>query len=143
MLEISLSILFFIIVIWHVIQYRLRCWRDLEHKRLGVGGKNQAYIYVWRDLEDRRYLKVGQTNNVPRRMKAFQTAQPRGIKIVAVTQVRDKVYAEAYLHNKFRNLRVRGNGEWFYSTLYLRFYCWYVLSGKLTQKYQNSLLTNR
>lgn len=97
------------------------------------GKKHGNFIYVWKDKEDARYYKIGRTNNPYRRLKTFQTAQPKPIEVVAVLAVKNDEKAEKIIHEKFANIRVRGNGEWFYATRGLKRYVSKIKDASLTK----------
>lgn len=103
-------------------------------------GKNhQDYIYCWRDEEDSRYYKIGRSNDPFKRMKTFQTAQPKPIRVVSVIAVKDDDYAESYLHRAFAKFRVRNNGEWFHANWWMRMYFKFVRDGDLTRRVQEHI----
>lgn len=111
------------IVIWAVMYMS---WRAGDGARSEIGyvsnpgRRHSNFIYVWKDKEDNRYYKIGRTNNPYKRLKTFQTAQPKPIEVVAVAAVKNDEKAESFIHKKFANIRVRDNGEWFYSTRALK-----------------------
>lgn len=97
------------------------------------GKKHGNFIYVWKDKEDDRYYKIGRTNNPYRRLKTFQTAQPKPIEVVGVLAVKNDEKAEKIIHEKFANIRVRDNGEWFYAKNDLKRYVSSIRDNVLTE----------
>lgn len=120
-----------------VVLYRI--WRSGDFLKSEIGyvsnpGKRHSnFIYVWKDKEDDRYYKIGRTNNPHRRLKTFQTAQPKPIEVVAVVAVKNDEKAENIIHEKFANIRVRDNGEWFYAKNDLKRYVSSIRDNVLTE----------
>lgn len=124
------------VIIW-IVLYRI--WRSGDFLKSEIGyvpnpGKRHSnFIYVWKDKEDDRYYKIGRTNNPYRRLKTFQTAQPKPIEVVAVLAVKNDEKAEKIIHEKFANIRVRDNGEWFYAKNDLKRYVSSIRDNVLTE----------
>lgn len=123
-------------LILSVLMYRN--WRSGDFLKSEIGyvsnpsKRHSNFIYVWKDKEDDRYYKIGRTNNPYRRLKTFQTAQPKPIEVVAVLAVKNDEKAEKIIHEKFANIRVRGNGEWFYAKNGLKKYVSSIRDNGLT-----------
>lgn len=124
------------LIIWAVMYYS---WKSSVLPKLEIGHvsnpskRHSNFIYVWKDKEDERYYKIGRTNNPYKRLKTFQTAQPKPIEVVAVVAVKNDEKAEKFIHEKFANIRVRGNGEWFYATRGLKRYVSKIKDASLTK----------
>lgn len=72
--------------------------------------KNPGYIYLIRGI-DTPWYKIGKTADPKARIKAFNTQGPFLCEVVRLFKVNDMNYAEAGLHDCFRDKRVQG--EWF------------------------------
>lgn len=124
------------IAIWAVMY---TSWRAGDGARSEIGyvsnpsKRHSNFIYVWKDKEDNRYYKIGRTNNPYKRLKTFQTAQPKPIEVVAVAAVKNDEKAESFIHKKFANIRVRDNGEWFYAKNDLKRYVSSIRDNVLTE----------
>lgn len=77
-----------------------------------AGTKDAGYIYVFRGRYEPFWLvKIGKAKDVVQRMKSHRTANPHGVKMLAVIRVKNMTTAERNIHHRFKNLR--RNGEWF------------------------------
>jgi hypothetical protein len=88
---------------------------DLRFKRRhGKAG----YIYSFFDVGNIvPAIKIGRETNADERLRSHRTAAPLGIVTVSHFKVRDAVYAEAYLFNRYKHLRLHPRREWFFVTL--------------------------
>src|SRR5688500_17717632 len=58
-------------------------------------------------------VKIGRESEERSRLRQHKTAAPLGIRIVFSFPVPDTVYAEWYLHQRYKFSRIKG-GEWFF-----------------------------
>lgn len=128
-----------------IMYFYVRClwWVEAERQRLGIKTKyprtHQHYVYFWRNAEDRRYVKIGRTNNPYKRINTFGTAQPRPPKVLAVIAVKNAVEAEKLIHRLFAPLRVSPDREWFYWTPTLCLYFNLLRDKQLTDSVQRRI----
>lgn len=81
----------------------------------GYHPDDMGTIYVFRGKgEPFWYVKIGKAKDVVARMRSHRTANPHGVKILAVCEVADMASAERNIHRRFATLR--RNGEWFLLT---------------------------
>ena len=81
-----------------------------KHRSNHRGG----YIYVFRGKGENPFLvKIGRAKDPYQRMLAHRTANPLGVKLIAVFPVKDDVKAEAKIHKLFEDERISNNNEWF------------------------------
>jgi Meiotically up-regulated gene 113 len=59
-----------------------------------------------------RYIKIGRSNNIAKRIYSLQTSIP--VDVIIYLVVTDKRVTESALHRSFKHLRL--NGEWFKKT---------------------------
>lgn len=62
-------------------------------------------------IQDGEFVKIGSTNNLPRRLRHLQAGNPHQLEVLGVTNLPEK-----QLHNEFASLRVSPNSEWFFLT---------------------------
>ena len=75
-------------------------------------------VYFIQCLDENRFIKVGMTRNVEKRLETLQIGNPYELKILAVipcTSDKRARRTEREVHKYFDHLRVRG--EWFESSL--------------------------
>jgi hypothetical protein len=71
----------------------------------------EGYIYVISNPEFPRYVKIGRTKNVVKRIKKLSTGVPVPYKLLHSELVIDDILVENELHKTFNHLRA--SGEWF------------------------------
>ncbi len=71
--------------------------------------KTAGFVYLLSDGEG--YYKIGRTNSIENRMRAFATEWRVKARLIHVIQTEDMVGLESALHTRFANKRQ--NGEWF------------------------------
>lgn len=72
-------------------------------------------LYILQNGSTNEY-KIGITNNLNRRYSALQTGCPNELRIVKIWTHTQRKFIEKYervLHNFFKSVRIRNNGEWF------------------------------
>ena len=80
-----------------------------------VQGGRSGYIYVFSDKgQILPTVKIGRETSKGSRMRSHRTAAPFGCIVWCNFWVGDSVYAENYLHDRYRWMRVRKDGEWFF-----------------------------
>lgn len=84
-------------------------------------------------------VKVGRSVDVVSRLKAHRTANPFGIKVLAVMCVADDVEAETWLHRHFKHVRLSDKNEWFVMTPSLWAFIHCARDRALTRKVQGEL----
>ena len=62
-------------------------------------------------IQDGEFVKIGTTDNLPRRLNHLQCGNPRQLEVLGITD-----RSERELHKEFEALRVAPNSEWFYFT---------------------------
>jgi hypothetical protein len=70
--------------------------------------KNQAHVYF---ISDGKYIKIGVTKDLKRRLIALQNANPRTLKIIHSIFTNAPFELERKFHAHFKNKHIRG--EWF------------------------------
>jgi hypothetical protein len=63
-------------------------------------------------VKDKSIVKIGYSDNVPKRLKALQIGSPELLYVYA--QIHETRNFEKILHDRFQHLR--SNGEWFHFT---------------------------
>lgn len=81
------------------------------------------------------FVKIGRTNNMKQRMRSAKTSNPFGIWLLGVVRVKSDVYAEKFIHDKFKRFRISNKNEWFWY-LPVCFFMWCVMDYKLTKEYK-------
>ncbi len=80
-----------------------------------VQGGRRGYIYAFSDIgQFLPTLKIGRETDKGSRMRSHNTAAPFGTIVWCNFPVPDSVYAEAYLHERYRWMRVNPRFEWFF-----------------------------
>jgi Predicted transcriptional regulators len=82
----------------------------INHEKMGGLRKSRkrAGVYV---LKCRELYKIGRSNDLQFRMKAFRTANPFDIEVIRLFETEKSLNLEKDLHKTFQHRRV--NGEWF------------------------------
>lgn len=110
----------------------LLSWADSDvqlitpgNKRISLEGKiksNKAFIYFIFN-SDSYAIKIGRASDVEKRLQSLQTSSPvllQILKVIPVDSIKKSQELEAYLHTRFRHLRM--SGEWFRADPELRNY---------------------
>lgn len=71
--------------------------------------KNYIYLIANRDISNR--YKIGVTNNLSSRLASLQSASGCSLELLAYQLCADAYSVEAYLHQRYKEHR--GKGEWF------------------------------
>lgn len=69
---------------------------------------NNGIIYF---ISDTKYIKIGVTNNVEKRLKELQTGNPKKLKVIKIIYCENPYYVEKMYHELFKSKRKEG--EWF------------------------------
>jgi len=77
--------------------------------KIGHSELKRDFIYIIQCKSD--YYKIGFATDVRSRISAMQTGNPFRIRLIFSTMLPDPQSLERYLHNNYKNQRVRG--EWF------------------------------
>ena len=101
----------------------------MYRKEIGATPKSRNYIYVFRGKwENPLWVKIGETNNIYRRLKEHRTAaSPFGLEVIAVVKVRNSEKAESIIHSRFSKERIQTytGTEWFWYSF--RIVCYFLL----------------
>ena len=136
--------LFFLIMTGLIltVNWKAKCYSDradVEYRRR----KHQTYgyIYFYRGKgESYLNVKIGRTNNLLNRLRSARTSvSAKGLHIYGVMMVKDDVFAEHFIHDKFAHLRHTKRNEWFKMRLPLYLYIRRVRDGKMTRKIKQSI----
>lgn len=76
----------------------------------------KSFVYLILD-EDSNAVKIGKANDVHQRLSDLQTGNPNFLKVISVIECESSKHAEeleSELHDVYKDLRKRKNGEWFY-----------------------------
>jgi hypothetical protein len=85
-------------------------------------------------------VKIGRTNNLLRRLKSARTSvSAKGLHIYGVMMVKDDVFAEKFIHDKFAHLRHTKRNEWFKMRPSLWLYIRRVRDGRMTRDIKQSI----
>lgn len=87
---------------------------EIQEIKKNLRGKNpvsSGELYIVKHKGFRGYYKIGITNNIKGRIKAFETTSPLGIKKIYSNEVDSTRALETIIHNKYD--KQRRNGEWF------------------------------
>ena len=68
-----------------------------------------SHVYVIKG--ERPWFKIGKANSIASRLSALQTSSPAKLEVILTIPTEDPLRLEAYLHEKFK--KQRGRGEWF------------------------------
>jgi hypothetical protein len=71
--------------------------------------KRAGYVYLLGSEDG--YSKIGRAKNVSKRLEQIKLQMPFKLRLIHTIRVSDCVWAESYLHKKFRH--ARKNGKWF------------------------------
>ena len=81
-----------------------------EYKHIKDNAK-KGYVYV---LSDKNAYKIGRSSKGgENRIKELQTGNSNELELILEIFVEDYVCVEKFLHLKYKNKKVRRNGEWF------------------------------
>lgn len=102
----------FCVMIPTVLLRQVELRRNLK-KRL-QGGR-RGYIYAFSDIGQLLpTIKIGRETEKGSRMRSHRTAAPFGCIVWCNFWVGDSVYAESYLHERYRWYRINSRFEWFF-----------------------------
>lgn len=59
-------------------------------------------------IQDNEFVKIGKTDNLPKRLRELQCGNPRPLEVLGITHLPEK-----QLHKEFEVSRVAPNSEWF------------------------------
>ena len=68
----------------------------------------RGFIYV---IKCNEFYKIGKANNVEKRLKSLQTANPYTLDVIIVKKAKNSYTMETFFHNLFSDKRI--HGEWF------------------------------
>lgn len=75
---------------------------------MGLTDNKKSCVYF---ITDGQYVKIGQTDNIEKRMKSLQTGNPKKLSLIHVIPTDEPNLIEWGLHKRYEKQRVRG--EWF------------------------------
>jgi hypothetical protein len=75
-----------------------------------IKSRNYGFVYLV-GSDDGMFCKIGRAKDVSKRLEQIKLQLPYKIKLLHTIRVSDSIWAESYLHRKYRHCRM--NGEWF------------------------------
>ena len=116
--------------------YIWKCEEIMRHNRIATSG----YIYAIQLIHGHRTLvKIGRSIDPIKRIRALRTSAPYGIKVLGVIPVLNDVASEAYIHKRFKHLRISKAGEWFTLSIPLLLYIRTVSDPLITARVQKAV----
>lgn len=88
------------------------CFKTKEEAEIALHSEWGSNIYF---ISDGEFIKIGKSNNVNRRLRELQTANPRELKLLKVIECKNETAAfelEVFLHKILQS--THQNGEWYY-----------------------------
>lgn len=128
---------FIMSVNWFASQYSDRA--DIQYRK--QNRPEYGYIYFYRGRgENPFWVKIGRTNNWNNRLKSARTSvSPKGLHIYGVLRVKDDVFAEKFIHDKYASQRVTRKNEWFSMSIGLYLYILRVRNPVITREARERL----
>ncbi len=106
------GIVFALYLVWRLrgfiaLWFKIRFLRDKK--------KDKGWIYAFYDRgQIIPTIKIGLTNDMKHRMRAHRTGAPFGLRILCQFYVPHMNAVENLLHTRYKGLRIRSDGEWFW-----------------------------